>query len=107
MFQLSSKFKPLAKVNFLHYYYPMPITSSAKKALRQSKRKKAFNDRRKRLYRNTVKEFKKAISAKEFDTAKSLLPKVYQTLDKATKGHSIAKNKASRTKSRLTALLKA
>lgn len=80
----------------------MPITSSAKKALRQSKRKKAFNERRKRLYRDAVKEFKKAIAAKDFDAAKSILPKVYQTLDKAAKGNTIAKNKASRTKSRLT-----
>ena len=85
----------------------MPITSSAKKALRQSKRKKAFNDRRKRLYRDAVKEFKRAIGAKEFDKAKALLPKVYKTLDKAAKTHTIAKNKASRTKSRLSALLKA
>ncbi|MEK7615810.1 MAG: 30S ribosomal protein S20 [Patescibacteria group bacterium] len=85
----------------------MPITKSAKKALRQSKRKKGFNDRRKRLYRNAVKEFKKAISAKEFDKAKTLLPKVYKTLDKAAKTHTIAKNKASRTKSRLSALVKA
>jgi len=85
----------------------MPITSSAKKALRQSKRKKVFNDRRKRLYRDAVKEFKRAIGAKEFDKAKALLPKVYKTLDKAAKTHTIAKNKASRTKSRLSALLKA
>ncbi len=84
----------------------MPITSSAKKALRQSKRKKDHNDRRKRLYRDAVKEFKKAITAKNFDTAKALLPKVYQTLDKAAKGNSIAKNKASRIKSRLTKNLK-
>lgn len=83
----------------------MPITQSAKKALRQSKRKKSYNDRRKRLYRDAVKEFKKAVSAKEFDRAKTLLPKVYQTLDKAAKGNTIAKNKASRTKSRLSKLL--
>lgn len=80
----------------------MPITTSAKKALRQSKRKKAFNDRRKRLYRDAVKEFKKAVAAKEFDKAKSLLPEVYKRLDKAAKSHTIAKNKASRTKSRLS-----
>lgn len=85
----------------------MPITSSAKKALRQSKRKKSFNDRRKRLYRDAVKEFKKAIIAKEFDKAKTLLPKVYQSLDKAAKSHTIAKNKASRTKSRLSVMLSA
>ena len=84
----------------------MPITTSAKKALRQSKRKKAYNDRRKRLYRDAVKEFKKAITAKEFDKAKTLLPKVYQSLDKAAKGNTIAKNKASRTKSRLSVLLR-
>ncbi|MEK7583283.1 MAG: 30S ribosomal protein S20 [Patescibacteria group bacterium] len=84
----------------------MPITTSAKKALRQSKRKKSFNDRRKRLYRDAVKEFKKAVAAKEFDKAKSLLPQVYKRLDKAAKSHTIAKNKASRTKSRLTALMK-
>lgn len=83
----------------------MPITSSAKKALRQSKKKKTYNDRRKRLYRDAVKEFKKAISAKEFDKAKTLLPKVYQALDKAAKGKTIAKNKANRAKSRLSALL--
>ena len=80
----------------------MPITKSAKKALRQSKRKKAFNDRRKRLYRDAVKEFKKAVVAKEFDKAKSLLPEVYKRLDKAAKSNTIAKNKASRTKSRLS-----
>lgn len=80
----------------------MPITKSAKKALRQSKRKKTFNDRRKRLYRDAVKEFKKAVAAKEFDKAKSLLPQVYKRLDKAAKSHTIARNKASRVKSRLT-----
>ena len=85
----------------------MPITSSAKKALRQSKRKKVFNERRKRLYRDVVKEFKKAIAEKAFDTAKALLPKVYKALDKAAKGNTIAKNKASRVKSRLSKSLKA
>ena len=80
----------------------MPITTSAKKALRQSKRKKSFNDRRKRNYRSAVKEFKKAIAAKDFDTAKKLLPAVYKTLDKAAKSNTISKNKASRTKSRLS-----
>ena len=85
----------------------MPITSSAKKALRQSKRKKVFNERRKRLYRDVVKEFKKAIAEKALVTAKALLPKVYKALDKAAKGNTIAKNKASRVKSRLSKSLKA
>ena len=80
----------------------MPITQSAKKALRQKKRKKAFNDRRKRLYRDAVKEFRNAVASKEFDKAKSLLPQVYKRLDKAAKSRTIKKNKASRMKSRLT-----
>jgi len=61
-----------------------------------------MNDRRKRLYKNAVNEFKKAVAAKEFDKAKSLLPQVYKRLDKAAKSHSIAGNKASRLKSRLS-----
>ena len=83
----------------------MPITASAKKQLRQSKRKKAMNDRRKDAFRAVVKEFKKAIIAKEFDKAKDLLPKVYKALDKAAKKDTIKDNKASRTKSRLSKLL--
>ena len=83
----------------------MPITASAKKQLRQSKRKKGMNDRRKEQFRVAVKEFKKAIAAKEFDKAKDLLPKVYKALDKAAKGKTIKPNKSSRTKSRLTKLM--
>lgn len=84
----------------------MPITQSAKKALRQSKRKQTMNDRRKTAFRAAVKEFKKAITAKEFDKAKELLPKVYQALDKAAKRDTIKSNKAGRTKSRLAKLMR-
>ena len=83
----------------------MPITASAKKQLRQGKRKKVMNDRRKSAFRAAVKEFKKAIVAKEFDKAKDLLPKVYKALDKAAKRDTIKDNKANRTKSRLSKLL--
>ncbi len=83
----------------------MPITKSAKKALRQSKRKRVSNVRRKTKFRDLTKEFRKTILAKSFDKAKELLPKVYQSLDKAVKGKTIKKNKASRTKSRLAKLL--
>jgi len=80
----------------------MPITKSAKKALRQSKVKRARNIIRKDKYRSLVKEFRKAITAKDFDAAKTLLSKVYQSLDKAAKANTIKKNKAGRLKSRLT-----
>ena len=84
----------------------MPITKSAKKALRQSKRKRAQNTKRKDAFRVLVKEFRKAVAAKEFDKAKGLLPKVYKALDKAAKGKTIKKNKASRLKSRLAKSVK-
>lgn len=85
----------------------MPITKSAKKALRQSKSRKIHNDTRKRKYKSLVKDFRKAIDNKNFDEAKSLLPRVYQALDKAAKTDSIKKNKADRLKSRLSVLISA
>ncbi|MGD0976786.1 MAG: 30S ribosomal protein S20 [Minisyncoccia bacterium] len=81
----------------------MPITKSAQKALRQSEGRKSRNIIRKDKYKKYVKEFRKAIVAKNFDEAKVLLPKVYQSLDKAAKSKTIKKNKASRLKSRLSA----
>ena len=83
----------------------MPITKSAKKALRQSKRRRVRNLVKKSKYRALVKEFKKAIADKKFTEAKAILPKVYKSLDKAAKVNVIRKNKASRLKSRLTKVL--
>lgn len=83
----------------------MPITQSAKKALRQSKTRRIINSRKNRAYREAVKEFKKLIKTGDFNSAKKLLPKVYKTLDKAAKTGVIKKNKASRLKSRTSILL--
>ncbi|OGN09246.1 MAG: 30S ribosomal protein S20 [Candidatus Yanofskybacteria bacterium RIFCSPHIGHO2_02_FULL_41_11] len=83
----------------------MPITQSAKKALKQSKKRRFQNLRQTRAYRESVKEFKKLIKAGDFNSAKKLLPKVYKTLDKAAKTGVIKKNKASRLKSRTSVLL--
>jgi len=79
----------------------MPITSSAKKALRSSKRKKVFNARRKNELQTVVKEYKKLIAAKSDKEAAALLPKVQKAFDKAVKTGLIKKNTASRKKSRL------
>ena len=54
----------------------MPITQSAKKALRQSLTRKARNLRRKNNYKNNLKELKNLASAGKNDDAKKLLPKV-------------------------------
>lgn len=79
----------------------MPITSSAKKALRSSKKKRVFNLRRKNEMQSIVKEYKKLISAKKTDEAKKLIPKLQKTIDKAAKRGIIKKNTAARKKSRL------
>lgn len=83
----------------------MPNTSSAKKALRQGEKKKTFNLRRKNTYKNAVKEFRKSIASNALEKATTLLPKVFKSLDKAAKGNTIKKNKASRLKSRLSKAL--
>ncbi|MEK7480855.1 MAG: 30S ribosomal protein S20 [Patescibacteria group bacterium] len=72
----------------------MPITQSAKKALRQNKRRRARNLTRMRTYKDAIKQ------AKKTPTSESLA-RAYQALDKAAKTGVIKKNTASRKKSRL------
>ena len=83
----------------------MPITSSAKKALRQTKTRHARNVVRKETYKKLVVKYRKAVAAKEFAEAMKSLPAVFKALDKAAKANVIKKNKASRLKSRLAQLI--
>ncbi len=83
----------------------MPITSSAKKALRQNVTRRARNLKTRETYKKAVKDFRRLISAKRFDEAKKELSHVYQVLDKTAKSGIIKKNSASRLKSRLTQLI--
>ncbi len=80
----------------------MPITKSAKKALRQSLKKKKVNLIKKNEIKSVFKEIKKSIEKKEYDNAKKLLPKFYKAIDKAAKTGFVKKNTASRKKSRVT-----
>ena len=68
----------------------MPITKSAKKALRQNARRKVANTKRKDAYKSAVKDLRKAISAKG-DGAKEILAKTMKALDKAAKTNAIKK----------------
>ncbi len=77
----------------------MPITASAKKALRQNITRRAKNVSDKKAIKEAIKSYKKSPSAE-------LLSVVYQKLDKAAKTNLIKKNTASRLKSRLTKLLR-
>lgn len=83
----------------------MPITSSAKKALRASKRKRVFNVRRKKDMDGTLTSFRKLVAAKDKAAAGKLLPDLYQTLDKSAKTGFIKANAAARLKSRAAASL--
>lgn len=83
----------------------MPITSSAKKALRASKHKAVFNLKRKDAISDIVKKVKKLISTKNIKEAEALLPTAFKAIDKAWKTNLIHGNTASRKKSRLAKML--
>jgi small subunit ribosomal protein S20 len=83
----------------------MPITKSAQKALRQSKRRRIINLKRSSAKKDLIKKFSVLIEAKKIDEAKKILPQVYQAIDKAAKRGVIKKNTASRKKSRLAKIL--
>ena len=83
----------------------MPITKSAKKAIRVSSRKKSYNDNRKRAMKDVMKKFEK-IAKTDKKEAEKMLSVAYATIDKAAKKGVIKKNNASRKKSRLSRLVK-
>ncbi len=83
----------------------MPITQSAKKAVRGSLRKKAVNDARKRRMKEVIKKIEKAVKIDKKEAAK-LLSSAFQIIDKAAKKGVIKKNNAANKKSRLSRLVK-
>jgi small subunit ribosomal protein S20 len=83
----------------------MAITKSAKKALRQSLRRRARNLVYKNKIKNLLKEAKSLVSQKKIKEAKVLLSNIYKALDKAAKKGVIKKNTASRRKSRISKLI--
>lgn len=83
----------------------MAITKSAKKAIRNSARKRVFNVRRLEEMRGVTKDIKKLLKEKKKDEATALLPKVYKAIDKTAKKGVIKKNTAARKKSRLVATI--
>lgn len=83
----------------------MAITKSAKKAHRQSLRRRIRN----LVYINKIKSlFKKAralVLQKKAEEAKALIPQIYKALDKAVKKGVIKKNTASRRKGRIVSFI--
>jgi len=85
----------------------MPITKSAKKALRQNITRRDKNNKQKKSLKITIKNYVKLVESKEKDKASENLKLVFKALDKAVKTNLIKKNKASRLKSRLSKKIRA
>jgi small subunit ribosomal protein S20 len=79
----------------------MAITSSAKKAIRSSEKKRVFNTRRKAALYKTTKAVRQAVAGKDAAKAEKSLPEAFKAIDKALKRGVIKANTAARKKSRL------
>jgi len=83
----------------------MPITKSAKKALRQNIKRRKLNLQKINKIKNLIKKVRTLVSQNKKMEAVNLLPQVYKILDKAAKTGLIKKNTATRKKSRITILI--
>ena len=83
----------------------MAHSVSAKKRVRQNAKHRARNRWRKQTYRAALREYREAVLHESVDSAKQKLATVQKTLDKAAAKGAIHKNKANRTKARMTARL--
>lgn len=77
----------------------MPQTLSAKKALRQDRRRTAIAAKTKLAYKKAIKEARQG-------KTKTSLSKAFSLLDQAAKKRVIHKKRANRLKKRLTKLIK-
>lgn len=95
------RFFILRIVNFIFFDYTtlMPVTKTAKRALRGSKRKGIINKIILAKLEVAIKSAKKSKGNDEISAAESLA-------DRASKNGSIHKNKAARIKSQLSKLQK-
>jgi small subunit ribosomal protein S20 len=84
----------------------MPITKSAKKALRQSIKRRKSNLSQKRKISDIARKIKKLKAEGKKDEAEKLVSWAFKIFDKAAKKGVIKKNAASRKKSRLAKFLR-
>lgn len=84
----------------------MAITSSAKKAIRVSARKRVINLRRVSTMKDNIKSLRKMSEGGDHAGAEKSLASAYKAIDKAAKRGVIKKNTAARKKSRLVAFMK-
>ena len=80
----------------------MPNIKSAEKRMRQNPVRRARNRQRKAMMRTEIKRLRRLIEEGKLDEARSLLPRVYEIIDKTAQRGVIHRNTADRYKSRLT-----
>ena len=80
----------------------MPVTKSAKKALRQEHKLRAHNLNYKRRLKLVIKQVRTLADEKKTAEAKTALSAAFRLLDKAAKSKVIKRGTADRLKSRLS-----
>lgn len=85
----------------------MANIASARKAARQSEKRRALNASQRSEMRSAIKRVRKAIEAGDKVAARAVLRASTKVLDSIADKRIIHKNKASRHKSRLSAAIKA
>jgi len=83
----------------------VPQRKSGITALRKNRKNRLHNLDIKTDLRKTIKSFLSSVESKKREEAQSKLKLVFKKLDKATKRNILAKNTASRRKSRFAKLL--
>ena len=82
----------------------MPITKSAKKALRQNAKRNERNKKYKNKIKNLTKRAMAFAQEENKNELKKIMPLIYKALDKAAKTGVLKKNTASRRKSKMARL---
>lgn len=85
----------------------MAHTLSAKKRIRQNRKRRSLNIWRLRTMRTAIKAFNVAVAANDVDTAKEAFREASKVVDKSAQKGVIHRNQAARRKSRMNARLKA
>lgn len=80
----------------------MPVKKAAIKDLKQSKKRAARNQDKKRTFKYLIKKVLKAVDAGDKKQAQETYQKAQKAIDKAAKVNVIKKNNAARKKARLT-----
>lgn len=84
----------------------MPNLASAKKALRQSKKRAERNQVIREEIHSLRRSFRKHVEAKDTKAAEAMLPELHKKLDKTVTKNVFKKNKVARIKSRLAGMIK-